>query len=129
MKIVHIAPKAIYNDYWGFHENLLPKYHRKLGHDVTLIVSNLSHIDKSVGKVECADYRLEDGIRVIRRQFKKYLIHSLTSQNSWLEVFDLLVEIEPDYIFYHGLIGKTIYDVVKYKKNEKNKRKRKENGL
>ena len=43
MKIVHIAPNATYNEGWGYQENLLPKYHAKLGHEVTLIITNIEH--------------------------------------------------------------------------------------
>lgn len=43
MRIVHIAPNAPYNNYWGYQENLLPKYQKKLGHEVILIVSNTEH--------------------------------------------------------------------------------------
>ena len=48
MKIVHIAPKAPYNNYWGYQDNLLPKYQRKLGHDVTMIVTNTMHKDGKI---------------------------------------------------------------------------------
>ena len=38
MKILHISPNCVYNDYWGYQENLLPKYQRRLGHEVSIIV-------------------------------------------------------------------------------------------
>ena len=43
MKIVHIAPNAPYNDNWGYQDNLLPRYQKKLGHDVTVIITNKMH--------------------------------------------------------------------------------------
>ena len=48
MRILHIAPSAPYNDYWGYQDNLLPKYHRKLGHEVTVIVTNTMHKDGKI---------------------------------------------------------------------------------
>jgi len=37
MKIVHVAQH--YNDGFGYHENLLPKYQKKYGHDVMMEIS------------------------------------------------------------------------------------------
>lgn len=116
MKIVHIAPVAPYNDYWGYQENLLPKYHRALGHDVTLIVTNGTHADGKIVQVEPADYVLNDGVRVIRLKKKEYALPLLTGLRSKLDVLPLLNELRPDLVFYHGLISTTIKDVIKYKK-------------
>lgn len=116
MKIVHIAPNAPYNDYWGYQENLLPKYHKKMGHDVTLIITNLMHNDGKIVATDCNDYLLNDGVRVIRLKKKKYCHRVITNLNSKLEVFELLNDIHPDFIFYHGLVSTTIFDVIKYKK-------------
>lgn len=116
MKIVHIAPSAPYNDYWGYQDNLLPKYHKKLGHDVTVITTNLMHKDGKIVETECNDYVLNDGVRVIRLKKKNYHHVVLTNLNSRLKVFNYLKEIRPDFIFYHGLVSTTIYDVIKYKR-------------
>lgn len=115
MKIVHIAPNAPYNDYWGYQENLLPKYQKKLGHDVTLIVSNKMHKDGKIINVDCDDYVLDDGVRVVRLKAKQYCNNVLTNLNSHLPVFEYLADIKPDFVFYHGLHGTTIFEVIKYK--------------
>lgn len=117
MKIVHIAPNAPYNDYWGYHENLLPKYHKKLGHDVTLIVTNRMHQDGRIIETDSDDYFLSDGIRVIRLKRKKYFHRVITNLNSKLLVFDYLKELKPDFVFFHGLLSTTIFEVIKYKKS------------
>lgn len=116
MKIVHIAPKAPYNDYWGYQDNLLPKYQKKLGHDVTMIITNTMHKDGKIVETDCADYFLNNGVRVIRLKVKNYGNGALTNQNSKLPVYKYLEEIKPDFIFYHSLHGTTIFDVIKYKK-------------
>ncbi len=120
MKIVHVAPNAPYNDYWGYQENLLPKYHKKLGHDVTLIITNKTHKDSSIVDVPCADYILNDGIRIIRRAYKQYRFPKVTNFLTYIPVYDLLEELKPDFIFYHGLISYSIFDVIKYKKRHSN---------
>ena len=116
MKIVHIAPTSPYNDYWGYQDNLLPKYHKILGHEVTLIVSNYTHKDGNIVETDCKDYNLQDGTRVVRLKRKEYFHRIVTNLNARLEVYSLLQEIKPDFIFFHGLISTTILDVVKYKK-------------
>lgn len=120
MKIVHIAPNAPYNDYWGYQDNLLPKYQRKLGHDVTVIITNQMHKDGKIVEIEPTEYLLDDGIHVIRRKYKNYFQHTITGVFTDLDVYDLLQEIRPDFIFYHGLLSYTITGVIKYlKKNPK----------
>ncbi len=117
MRIVHIAPNSPYNDYWGYQDNLLPKYQKKLGHEVTIIVPNLMHENGSIVQTNCADYRLNDGVRVIRLSRVKRFLNILTTLSSKLDVYELLKELEPDFIFFHGLVSDTIFDAIKYKKN------------
>ena len=116
MKILHIAPNAPYNDYWGYQDNLLPKHHKKLGHDVTIIITNTMHKDGKIVEIPCDDYVLNDGVRVIRMKKKKYAHRILTNLKGRLFIFDHLKNIRPDFIFYHSLSSETIYDVIKYKK-------------
>ncbi len=116
MKIVHIAPNSPYNDYWGYQDNLLPKYQKKLGHDVTVIITNTMHKDGNIVKTDCSDYVLDDGVHVIRKEYKQYHLPKVTGVFSDLDVLPLLNELRPDFIFYHGLVSYTIKDVVKYVK-------------
>lgn len=118
MKVVHIAPNVPYNDYWGYQDNLLPKYQRKLGHDVTMIITNRMHKDGKIVETECSDYVLNDGVRIIRRAYKRIKLPK-SGILTYIPVYALLEEIKPDFIFYHGLLSYTIVDVVKYiKKHE-----------
>ena len=116
MKIAHIVPSTHYNDYWGYQENLLPKYHVKMGHEVTLITSTLTFKDGKLSNAETGDYILKDGTRVIRLEKKKYFHRVITSLNDRIRVYPLLQEIKPDFIFFHGLVSTTVFDVIKYKK-------------
>lgn len=116
MKIVHISPRSPYNDDWGYQDNLLPKYQRKLGHEVVMITTNIMHKDGKLVETDCADYVLSDGVRVIRKKYKQYFHSTLTGVLARLDVFGLLEELQPDFIFYHGLVSYTVYDVVRYVK-------------
>ncbi len=116
MKIVHISPSAPYNDYWGYQENLLPKYQRKLGHNVSLIITNKTHKDGKVQEIEPSEYILNDGVHVIRRKWEKILNKKISTFLNYMKVYDILNELNPDYIFFHGLNSCTILDVIRYKK-------------
>ncbi len=117
MKILHIAPNAPYNDYWGYQDNLLPKYHKKMGHEVTVIITNQTHQDGKIVEVPCLEYDLNDGVRIIRKAYsKKFPYCFMKRRFAYFDVYRLICEINPDFIFFHGLLSATIFDVVKYKK-------------
>ncbi len=119
MKIVHIAPNSPYNDYWGYQENLLPKYQRKIGHDVVLITTTKMHKDGEIVEGEEKEYTLSDGVKVVRKAYKNFKNRTMTGVLTYIPVYTLLNKIKPDFIFYHGLVSYTIVDVVKYKKENK----------
>lgn len=117
MKIVHIAPNAPYNDYWGYQDNLLPKYQKKLGHDVMIITTNTMHKDGKIVETNCSEYMLNDGVRVIRKKYHNYHFSLLNRLFTKMDITNILDEHKPDFIFFHGLISATIFDAIKYKKN------------
>lgn len=116
MKIVHIVPNASYTDYWGYQDNLLPKFQKKLGHDVTVIATTRLHKENRIVSCEPTSYVLSDGVKIIRLSYKKYKFKTVTGVFSKFEIFEILKEIKPDFVFYHGLVSVTIFDVIKYKK-------------
>lgn len=116
MKIVHIVPNASYTDYWGYQDNLLPKYQRKLGHDVTVIATTRLHKNGRIVVCEPTSYVLDDGLKIIRLPYKKYKFRTVTGVFSKFDVLEILKDIKPDFVFYHGLLSATIFDVIKYKK-------------
>lgn len=121
MVILHIAPNAPYNEGWGYQDNILPKYHAKLGHDVTLVITNTTHKDGKVVETKCEDYISDNGFRVIRRPTVKKYPGKIGGMLKAMQVEDLLEEIKPDFVFFHGLVSNTILQVVKYKKNSNKK--------
>ena len=110
MKIVHIGQD--FNAGFGYQDNLLPKYHMQLGHDVIYIASTLnSGFDVERG-VPPGDYA-ENGFTVrripiygeFRRRF--VLFKGLYAQ---------LEREAPDYIFHHSATSPSIMTVCRYKK-------------
>lgn len=120
INIVHIAPNETYNEDWGYQINLLPKYQRLLGHNVTVVVSGRKFQDNAIIQAEAADYYTHDGIHVIRRDYKELLGSNITHLLSYLPVEDILIKNSPDLIFCHGLLSYSIIDAIKYKKRHRN---------
>lgn len=116
MKIVHIAPNAPYNEGWSYQENYLPKYQQKLGCDVLLVVTNQEHRDGKLEETACTDSITEDGFRVIRRKQERIKVPVLNRILTRLRVYDILENERPDFIFYHGLVSATIFEVCRYKR-------------
>lgn len=116
MNIVNIAPNAPYNEGWGYQENLLPKYQAKLGNNVSLIIRNYKHQNGRLEETTCEDYISKDGFRVIRRKTINGFIPKIGRLFSKMEVYSLLRELKPDFVFYHGLVSSTIFQVTKYKR-------------
>ena len=99
MRILHISPNAPYNDYWGYQDNLLPKYHKKLGNDVMIITTNTMHKDGKIVGTECADYELDDGVRVVRLAIKKYPYHIMTNLSARLIGAERYInDFNPDFV-------------------------------
>ena len=111
MNIVHIAPNSPYNEGWSYQENLLPKYQAKLGHNVTLIVSN-THSDRSDKRRDFMSF----GFRVIREQVKFFPVPRFGRALRYMDVYDHLLALKPDLIFFHGLVSPAIRQAVAYKK-------------
>lgn len=122
MKIVHLAPNSPYNDYWGYQDNLLPKYQRKMGHDIIVITTTLTHKNGKVVTIAPTHYFLEDGVEVYRLPYKQYklLPKIISAVAAKLDAYSIIDEFKPDYIFHHGLVSCTIFDAVRYKKNNPN---------
>ena len=119
MKIVHICLTGVFTEGWTYQENLLSKYHSKLGHDVTLIASTLMY-DKE-GKMCTSNksgYRNKDGVYVIRLDEKKHKPYSRFRRFPKLE--ETLENIESDVLFVHSCQFIDINTIVKYKRKHNN---------
>ncbi len=115
MVIVHLAPSAPYNEGWGYQENLLTKYQARLGHQVILIITNSKNTENGVVETSMEDYMSPDGFRVIRKSLVWSQVKGLKIF-AHFDVFDDLIALRPDLIFYHGLVNATIYQATRYKK-------------
>ncbi len=116
MKIVHIAPNSVYNDYWGYQDNLLPKYHSKAGHQVWILLRNVTYEGGKEVECACGEHQLNDGVTVVRFPRKEFFHPMLSYLFSYIRVYETLCRIRPDFIFFHGLSSFSIFDAIRYKK-------------
>ena len=119
MRIVNIAPNAPYNENWGYQENLLPKYQKLLGNDVVLITSCRKHQDGVIVETDEEDKVMEDGVRLIRKKQSFVINKTISNYLGYIRIYELLENIQPDLVFFHGLISWSINDVIKYKEKHK----------
>ncbi|MGI2327624.1 glycosyltransferase family 4 protein [Planococcus sp. YIM B11945] len=117
MDILHLCLCGPVTDSWNYQENLLTKYHKKLGHTVTIITSRWIWNNKGEMTLsEKTDYINEDGVRTIRlpirgknrldKKFKKYD-----------KLYASISQVKPEIIFIHGCQFVDMKQVVKYIKN------------
>ena len=104
MKIVHLCLSCFYIDNYSYQENMLPKYHVKMGHDVTVIASLVSfNKDGRACLLESASEHNDiNGYKVIRLNYKSpNKIYKVLRR---YEAFYKVLENEkPDIIFSHGV--------------------------
>lgn len=103
MKIVHICLGCFYIDNYSYQENILPKYHKKLGYDVSIIASRLSFNANGVAcLVEANEYINEYGIPVTRLNYSKGIEKVSKFLRLYDNLYNTLEKENPDILFIHG---------------------------
>lgn len=122
MKILHVCLAAFYIDGYSYQENLLPKFHKKLGYDVEILASLDTFNEKGEKQTLQASnvYFNEHGIRVTRIPYK---FNSSIGEKLKLfpSVEKILREINPDILFVHGCQFFNVKEIVNYAKEKKAK--------
>ncbi|MHA8084011.1 glycosyltransferase family 4 protein [Aquirufa antheringensis] len=116
MKIVHLCLSSFFIDDYSYQENMLPKYHVKQGHDVTVIASLVS-FDK-FGK-PCllsgeSSYITSDNFKVIRLDYKKPLYQINKYIRLYRNTYAKIKSESPDLIFIHDFSFFDILSVIFY---------------
>lgn len=114
MNITHICLASFYIDEGSYQENLLPRFHARMGHNVTIIAS--PDVFSKAGDLICGDapkiYTNSDGIPVQRIQYKfKFFDRKL---KRFINLYKHLDASKPDVIFIHGCQFLDIRKVIKY---------------
>ena len=122
LKILHICLGCFYVDNYSYQENMLPKYHKLLGFDVSIIASLLSFDENGQSCLlpQESSYLNEYEIPVTRvdylGRFKKITKFFRIFNNT----YKLINKEKPDLIFVHGCQFWDIRKVIKYKKKYPN---------
>ena len=102
MKIVHITTTSPFSEKYAYQENLLAHYHKKMGHEVTIITSIYSSVALDQ-RESTGDSLLDDGTKVIRLPL---LFNSKVAYEHLYLVkglYNILEREKPDLVFAHGI--------------------------
>ena len=115
MKITHVSLCGPVTDYMTYQDNLLPKYHKKMGLDVSMVTSKYIWDKGSIG-IDTRDvYRNEFGIKTIRLD-NKYNTTIESKFKMYHNLYETLVNEKPNILFIHGVQFLDMQEVVKYLK-------------
>lgn len=115
-KVVNICLYGPVTDGWSYQDNLLPKYQKENGNDVTVITSKwIWNSDGKLVKTDEQDYYNEYGIHTIRLDIKGD--KALTSKfKRFHGLYSQLEKEKPDIIFVHCFQFLDIDEVIRYAK-------------
>ncbi|MAO65717.1 MAG: hypothetical protein CL666_12040 [Balneola sp.] len=116
MKILHLCLANFYIDNYGYQENILPKHHKALGHNVKIIASTETYIDnRDLGNIEPKSYQNEDDISVTRLPYTRWLpIKIVKKLRIYSNLEKEISEFRPDVIFLHDCQFLSIRKVATY---------------
>lgn len=118
MKIVHICLCGAVTDGFSYQDNLLPKYHKKLGYEVTIITSKwVFDTDGHIIRFDKTDYYNDDGVFVIRLDNERGKTYHCRFKR-FPKLKKALHQERPNIIFIHGLQFVDIKIVVEYVKDK-----------
>lgn len=121
MKVTHLCLGSFFVDNYSYQENMLPKYHKILGYDVSVIAS-LQSFDKN-GKASFLEngssYVNEYGIPVIRLDYKKGIQKINRKLKIYKDLYKVLEKENPNILFIHGCQFWDIRIVLRYIKKHK----------
>lgn len=117
MKIIHICMTQ-YSDGWTYQENLLAKYHKLAGNEVTVITSKYHFKEGKLVEDSRKEFTDVNGVRVVRLEKKTDgLMKKIPVYKGF---YDTLCKEEPDIIFSHGCQYKDAARIAKYARKHPN---------
>lgn len=126
MKVLHLCLGNYYADNFGYQENIISRYHKEEGFDVTIIASRINYNlrNRSQFLSKTGEYTNEYGIKVKRLEYR-YIINKQALKFSkilrlYKNLYNSLEVEKPEIIFIHGMQFWDIKQVVKYKKINRN---------
>ncbi len=123
-KIVHICLAGLYMSGWGYQDNMIAKYHRLEGYDVTVIANRYVYDEKGnytpTDKTEETDV---NGVKIVRLAQKGNKQQKGPAERvHYIGLYDALMDENPDIIFIHNPQIMDVDDIVRYMKSHKDTR-------
>lgn len=119
MKIVHICLCGPVTDGFNYQENLISKYHVKLGYDVVLFASQWMWNNKGfLFMTNHTNYINEDGVHIIRLPIKFGNINN--KFKIYCGLYHAIERECPDILFVHGIQFLDIFQIARYAKKNPN---------
>lgn len=116
MKILHCCLACFYIDGYSYQENILPKYHQRMGHDVQIVASRLNYENNKVLTLSApGSYMNEDGIQVTRLDYASAVPNVLRRKIRLYKGFkSYLNTLKPEAIFLHDVNFASLLTVANY---------------
>lgn len=117
MKILHLCLSAFYIEGMSYQENLLPRFHQKMGHEVRIISSlqTFSSDGEYTYEEKAAEYDNPYGIHVKKLDYKKP-VKIARRIKTYIGTYQAIESFSPDIIFMHGIQFLDSCAVVRYMK-------------
>lgn len=118
MKILHCCLAAFYIDDFGYQENILPKMHLRQGHDVKIIASTETYVERNkLGYIAPGTYMTREGIPITRIPYQSWLPHVIMKKlRLYRKLIKGIKDFSPDIIFLHDCQFISIVSVAQYLK-------------
>jgi 1,2-diacylglycerol 3-alpha-glucosyltransferase len=119
MKIVHICLCGAMTDGFNYQENVITKYHKKMGNDVTIIASQwIWNSDGKLKRTYKTDYINEDGVKMVRLSIKHGTVNSRLK--TYPDLYGAVEKERPDILFIHDCQFLDIRKLALYAKRHPN---------
>lgn len=118
MKVVHVCLCGPMTDNWSYQENLLTKYHRKQGYEVTVIASQwVWKPDGTLGTINDTDYVNDDDVHVVRIPLLYGNIN--TRLRLYRGLYKAIENEKPEILFVHDCQFLNLETIRKYVKKHR----------
>ena len=119
MKIAHICLTGTMTDGLNYQENVLSKYHKKMGYDVTIVAPQWERgSDGKRKKTDRTDYLNDDGVKVIRIPIRRG--DTTTKLKVYPTLYKVVEQEHPDILFIHNCQFLDICKLAQYAKRHRN---------
>lgn len=116
MKICHLCLSGPVTDGWNYQDNVLPKFHRKMGYDTEIITSQWVYAYSSdLIKTEKNNYLNENNIIVHRLKIKNNKSQNYKLKR-YMGLYEQLEKSEANILFVHGCQFLDMDTIVRYVK-------------